>query len=90
MNCVCKLDTLISFLFSTMTPTNAQLFHKLSHPSYMFRHYCVIFREFVVSTLPSYTSMSSNTNLVILPTTAFDILVSLGKVLTGSSLRITQ
>ena len=39
-------------------PTNAQLTDKLSH-SYMFRHYCVILREFVVSTLPSYTSMSN-------------------------------
>ena len=36
-------------------PTNAQLIDTLSH-SYMFRHYCVILREFVVSTLPSYTS----------------------------------
>jgi len=25
----------------------------------MFRHYCVILRELVVSTLPSYTSMSN-------------------------------
>ena len=25
----------------------------------MFRHYCVILSEFVVSTLPSYTSMSN-------------------------------
>jgi hypothetical protein len=33
-------------------PTHAQLFHKLSH-TYMFRHYCVILREIVVSTLPS-------------------------------------
>jgi hypothetical protein len=36
-------------------PTNAQLFHKLSHSSYMFRHYCVILAELVVTTLPSYT-----------------------------------
>jgi len=40
-------------------PINAQLFHKLSHSTYMFRHYRVILREFVVSTLPSYTSMSN-------------------------------
>jgi len=36
---------------------NAQLFHKLSH-SYMFRHYHIIRRELVISTLPSYTSIS--------------------------------
>jgi len=57
-----------------LRPTNAQLFHKLSH-CYIFRHYCVILREFVVSTLPSYRSMSNavvgnNNNLVISPTTA--------------------
>jgi len=40
-------------------PTNAQLFHKLSH-SYMFRHYRVILRELVISTLPSYTSISND------------------------------
>jgi len=40
-----------------MTNKCTQLFHKLSH-SYMFRHYCVIFRELVINTLPSYTSMS--------------------------------
>jgi len=39
-------------------PTNAQLIEKLSHSSYVLRHYCVILREFV-STLPSYTSMSN-------------------------------
>jgi hypothetical protein len=32
-------------------PTHEQLFHKLSH-SYMFRHYCVILREFIVCTFP--------------------------------------
>jgi len=40
------------------TVKNVQLFHKLSH-SYMFRHYSVFLRELVISTLPSYTSMSS-------------------------------
>ena len=40
-------------------PTNAQLIDKLSHSSYMFRHCCVILREFVVFTLQSYTSMSN-------------------------------
>jgi len=34
-----------------MKKIDAQLFHKLSHWSYMFRHYCVILREFVVCTL---------------------------------------
>ena len=42
-----------------MTNKNTQLFHKLSHSSYMFRHYRVIHRQFAVSTLPSYTSMSN-------------------------------
>ena len=31
---------------------------KLSH-SYMFRHYCVILREFGINALPSYTSISN-------------------------------
>jgi hypothetical protein len=39
-------------------PTNAQLFHKLSH-FYMFWHYRVILRELVINTLPSYTSISN-------------------------------
>ena len=34
------------------------LIHKLSHSSYTFRQYRVIFRESVVSTLLSYTSIS--------------------------------
>ena len=38
-------------------PTNAQLFHKLSH-RYMFRHHRVILRQPVINTLPSYTSIS--------------------------------
>jgi len=37
-------NTCISFLF-LQWPTNAQLFHKLSHSSYMFRHYRVILRK---------------------------------------------
>jgi len=45
-------------LYSVQWPTNAQLFHKLSH-SYMFRHYGVILRELVINTLPSYTSISN-------------------------------
>ena len=48
-----------SFLFYFVQwPTNLQLIDKLSH-SYMFRHYCVILRELVASTVPSYTSMSN-------------------------------
>jgi len=48
-----------TFFYFVQRPTNAQLIGKLSHSSYMFRHYCVILRELVVSTLPSYTSMSN-------------------------------
>ena len=44
---------LFLFYYFLQWPTNAQLIDKLSHSSYMFRHYCVIIREFVVSTLPS-------------------------------------
>jgi len=51
-----KVKTHLIFLFRT-TPTNAQLFHKLSHP-YMFRHCRVILRELVINNLPSYTSIS--------------------------------
>ena len=48
-----------SFFILYNEPTNTQLIDKLLHCSYMFRHYCVIFRELVVSTLLSYTSMSN-------------------------------
>ena len=47
------------FYYFALRPTNAQLFHQLSH-SYMFRHYRVIFRELVINTLPSYTSISNS------------------------------
>jgi hypothetical protein len=46
------------FFCFVLWPTNAQLIDKLLYCSYMFQHYCVILRELVVSTLPSYTSMS--------------------------------
>ena len=46
------------FYYFVQWPTNAQLFHKLSH-CYMFQHYRVILSELVVSTLPSYTSISN-------------------------------
>ena len=42
-------------LFCTMN----QQRHRLSHSSYMFRHCHVILKEFVASTLPSYTGMSN-------------------------------
>jgi len=45
-------------LYFALRPTNAQLFHKLSH-CYMFRHYRVILRQLVINTLPSYTSISN-------------------------------
>jgi len=47
-----------SFFYFVELPTNAQLFHKLSY-TYMFRHCCVMLREFVVSNLPVYTSISN-------------------------------
>ena len=34
-------------------------FTKYSHSSFMFRHNCVILRDFVVGTMPSYTIMSN-------------------------------
>ena len=46
------------FYCFVLWPTNAQLFHKLSH-SYTFRHYRVILREPVINTLPRYTSISN-------------------------------
>jgi len=46
------------FYYFVLWPTNAQLFHKLSH-SYMFRHYRVILSELTINTLPSYTVISS-------------------------------
>jgi len=49
-----------SFIILYYEPTNAQLFHKLSH-FYMFRHYCVILRELVINTLQGYTSISVRT-----------------------------
>jgi len=45
-------------IYFVLWPTNTQLFHKLSH-FYMFRHYCVILRQSVINTLPSYTNMSN-------------------------------
>jgi len=53
-----NICTVHFLLFCTMTTTNTQLFHKLSH-SYMFRNYRVVLRELVISTLPSYTIISN-------------------------------
>jgi hypothetical protein len=50
-----KMDLFFCFVPRT---TIAQLIHKLSH-SYMFRHDCVILKELVINTLPSYTSISN-------------------------------
>jgi len=55
--CFILIPVLCIFYYFVQWPTNAQLIDKLSH-SYMFWHYCDIFRGFVVSTLPSYTGMS--------------------------------
>jgi len=38
------------FIILCNEPTNAKLIDNLLYYSYMFRHYCVIFRELVVST----------------------------------------
>jgi len=54
-----KINTLtLDLAKHTPQPTNAQLIDKLLYCSYMFRHYCVILRELIVSTFLSYTSMS--------------------------------
>ena len=42
---------LCDFFYFVQWPTNAQLIDKLLYCSYMFRYYCVIFREFVVRAL---------------------------------------
>jgi len=46
------------FYYFVLWPTNAQLFHKLSH-SYMFRHYRVTLRKILINTMLSYTSISN-------------------------------
>jgi hypothetical protein len=47
----------IFYYFVQWTNQKAQLIDRLSHFSYMFRHYCVILSGLAVSTLPSYTSI---------------------------------
>jgi len=54
----CNKCTVHVLLFCII-PKNAQLFKKKLSHSYMFRHYCVILRELVINTLPSYTSISN-------------------------------
>jgi len=46
------------YYYVLLWPTKTQLFHEFSH-SYMFRHYRVILREFVINTLASYASISN-------------------------------
>ena len=54
-----NIPCLFSFIFYFVEwPTIAELIGKLLHSSYILRHYCVILREIVVSTLPSYTNIS--------------------------------
>jgi hypothetical protein len=63
------------FYYFAQWPTNAQLIDKLSH-SYMFRHCCVILGENVISTLPSYPSISSavvGKNCVICQVTNYEL-----------------
>jgi len=66
------------FLYFVLLSTNAQLFHKLSH-SYMFRHYRVILREFVVNIFARLHEHLRNAIVgklqIVLPTAAFEILV---------------
>ena len=57
VKCLIRLESYCVNNFVQL-PTNAQLSHKLSH-CYMFLHYRVIFRQLVINTLPSYTSMSN-------------------------------
>jgi hypothetical protein len=50
------IPVLYIFYYFVLWPKNSQLFHKLSQ-SYMFRHYRVTLWEFLINTLPSYTSI---------------------------------
>jgi hypothetical protein len=47
-----------NFNYFVQRPINAQLIDRLLYCSCMFRHYCVILRELIDSTLLSYTSIS--------------------------------
>ena len=48
------------YFLKLSTKAQLQLIYKLSH-SCMFQHYRAIFRELIISTLPSYTSCIRNT-----------------------------
>ena len=53
-------NTPITYIYYfVLWPTNKQLFHKLSHSTYMFRQCCDILRQLVINILTTYTSMSS-------------------------------
>jgi len=67
------------FLYFVQQPTNAQLIDKLLYCSYMSKHYCVILRELIVSTLLSYTSMSVPL-LVIKFHTFYSVEISMFKI----------
>ena len=56
------------FCYFVLWPAKAQLqlIYKLLH-SYMFRHYRVIFRELVISILPSYLSMRGSQKVAGIP-----------------------
>jgi len=49
MYCIILIAVPCVFYYFAQLPTNAQLIHKLSHSSYMFRHHCIILRELVVN-----------------------------------------
>jgi len=54
-----EIRNIIVYLFLLLfcTMTNQRTIDKSLYCSYMFRHYCVILRELVDSTLLSYTIM---------------------------------
>ena len=58
MTSLMTINKLKYFCYFVLWPTNAQLFHELSH-CYMFRHYRVILTELVINTLLIYTSISN-------------------------------
>jgi len=59
-------------LFFVLCPTNAQLFHKLSH-FYTLRHYGVILRQLVTHTLPSYTVFQMQQLVIQFTTKMFSV-----------------
>jgi len=57
--CLANFTLQMEGIYFVQWPTNAQLIYKLSYSSYMLQHYCIFLRELVISTLPSYTSISN-------------------------------